>query len=168
MSILEFGSSVQNSSPLSANIQAKSVRNVLSGNIGLRALAARCDHLDRLSVLVAAHMPPELRTHCHVANVTDGALVLCAESAAWTTRLRFHAPTLLAALRVQPEFTALHEIRVRVASPRAATPPPPTAHTPRLPPAAADHLKAAAACIEAPALKAALLRLAARGRNAAS
>jgi hypothetical protein len=153
---------------MSGNIPVKSVLNVLGGHSGLRSLAARCDYLDKLAALVAAHMPPELRARCHVANVSEGVLILCAESAAWTTRLRFHAPTLLAALRVQPEFTALHEIRVRVATPQAAPRTPPATPAPQLPAAAADHLRAAAACIEAPALRAALLRLAARGRSGGS
>ncbi len=137
------------------------MRNVLNGHTGLRTLAARCDRLEQLSALVAAHVSPALRPYCRVANVVDGALILSCDSAAWTTRLRFHAPTLLAALRAQPELADLREIRVRVTAPQtpAASAP---AHVPYLPRSAADHLMAAAACIEVPALKAALLRLATR------
>lgn len=151
---------------MSGNTPAKSVQSVLGGHTGLRALAARCDRLERLSALVAAHIPPSLRPYCRVANVADGVLVLCSDSAAWTTRLRFHAPVLLAALRVQPELADLREIRVRVGAPQTPEAPAPL-HTPHLPPAAADHLRAAAACTEAPALRAALLRLASRGADAA-
>lgn len=136
---------------------------ILSGTTGpLQSLAEHCARLDRLSALVAGCTPEPLNRHCRVANVADGVLILYSDGAGWTTRLRFHAPNLLDCLRRHPELGHLREIRVRPSPPE----PQPAAEAlriPHLPAAAADHLRSAAAAIPAPGLRAALLRLAARG-----
>lgn len=141
---------------------ARSVHKVLSGRGPLQTLAEHCARLDRLSALVAEHMPEPLNRHCRVANVADGTLVLYSDGAGWTTRLRFHAPHLLDRLRGHPELGHLREVRVRQAPPEPP-PAPETLRIPYLPACAAAHLRAAAATMPSPALRAALLRLAARG-----
>jgi len=139
------------------------VHNILTGPGHLAALREHCSRLDEISAVVEANLPAPMNRHCRVANVTDGVLVLVSAGTGWSTRLRFHAPQLLDALRARPGLGHLREIRVRPAPPKAVEAGE-ALRIPHLPAQAARHLRAAADAISAPALRAALLRLASRGR----
>lgn len=150
--------------------QAKSVHKVIAGPTGtLGRLAAYCARLERLSALVAERLPEPLKQHCRVANINDGSLVLYSTGPGWTTRMRFYAPELLQELRRQPGLSGLREICVRQAPPPEPPPSSRPTHMRHLSPAAAAHLEAAATALTtAPALQAALRRLAAHGSGCAS
>jgi hypothetical protein len=140
----------------------KSVRTILDGTNGLlKTLVESCARAERVAKLVAGQLPEPLARHCRAANLADGILTLHSDSPVWTTRLRFVGPRLLESLRRHPDLGEAREVRIR------STPvlPARSAHhplrpLPRLSPAAANHLREAALTISAPALRAALLRLA--------
>ncbi len=68
---------------------------------------------------IRSHLPPPLAGHCRHARIQGRELILHVDSPAWHSRMRFHAPALLRALRAQ----APHLQRVRV---RVLPPPPPS------------------------------------------
>ncbi len=152
----------------SAKITAKSVHKILSGDRGaLGALRQRQATLERAVARIGALLPAPLDRHCRIAALDDGALVLHVDAPAWLTRLRLERPRLLAALRAQPEFAGLREIRFRIAPESAIPPQPPPAPPARvLPPSAAAQLRATASTLSDPGLREALLRLARRAEQA--
>ncbi len=142
---------------------ARSVRSLLSGDRGpLQRLVGHGHRLERVSALLPDLLPAPLNRHCRVANISDGILVIHTDAPIWTTRLRFHNPRLLADLRERLGAGALREIRLRTAPEPSAPVRRAELRTAILPDAAAAHLRAAAASIADPALRDALLRLAAR------
>jgi hypothetical protein len=148
---------------IDTKIIAKSVHSILSGDRGpLWALAEHRARLERAGALVGASLPAPLNRHCRVANLSHGVLLLHVDATAWITRLRFHSPRLLDALRRHPELGIVREIQFRTApvAERHVSPPDPRRR--ELPAAAAAHLRAAASTLSEPALRAALLRLAGR------
>ena len=56
---------------------------------------------------------PEVAAHCRPASLTDGELVLVAESSAWATQLRLLVPTLSARLAEQVGAGVVKGISVR-------------------------------------------------------
>ena len=64
--------------------------------------------------LLADSVDPSLAGHFQVANLRQNHLILLAPSAAWATRLRMEAQSLLQTLR-RSGFAALADIEVRVA-----------------------------------------------------
>lgn len=127
----------------------------------LCAMATHCARLERLNALVGACLATPLDRHCRVANLEGGTLTLHSDGPGWTTRLRFEVPQLLRTLRREPEFSGLNDIRIRQASLPPATPPVPPRMA-RLSPETGRHLRMVAAATDIPALREALLRLAAR------
>lgn len=128
----------------------------------LSAMASHCVRLERLNALVGACLATPLDRHCRVANLDGGILTLHSDGPGWTTRLRFEGPRLLRTLRREPEFSGLSDIRIRQTPPPPASPQPRAPHTARLSPTTGRHLQAVAAATDIPALREALLRLAAR------
>lgn len=61
-------------------------------------------------------MPAELARHVTGAVLHDDTVVILADSAAWATRIRFHAPELLD--RLAPRYDgAVARVRVKVRPP---------------------------------------------------
>jgi hypothetical protein len=143
---------------------AKTVQSVIDAGGPLCAIAAHCARLERLNSLVGACLPPPLQQHCRVANLERGVLTLHSDGPGWTTRLRFELPRLLRSLRQEPEFSRLEDIRLKQA-PAIMAPPQPLRQAVRLSTTAGDHLRAVAATTQIPALREALLRLAARAAS---
>lgn len=75
---------------------------------------------------VRSLLPAPLATHCLHARIDGRTLILHVDSPVWHSRLRFHARSLVNALR--SEAPHLSEVRIRTLPPQsrnAATPPPP-------------------------------------------
>lgn len=141
---------------------AKSVLHIMGAGGALCAMATHCARLERLTALVGACLATPLDRHCRVANLEGGILTLHSDGPGWTTRLRFEGPRLLRTLRREPEFSGLSDIRIRQATPPPAPPPPAAPRIARLSPETGQHLRMVAAATDIPALREALLRLAAR------
>lgn len=127
------------------------------------ALIERGRLLRQLSESVRDCLPLACAEHCAVANYHDGQLVLATESPAWSARLRFHARDVTRLLKDR------HGLRVRqvrvVVSPAAVSPTPKRGARRDLSHKSAELLQQAAAGIEDPALRGALLRLARNSRR---
>jgi hypothetical protein len=145
----------------------KSVHAILGDTSGiLKTLIDSCTRIEHLSKIVAEQLPDPLARHCRAIQLTNGVLTLQSDSPVWVTRLRFIGPRLLETLRRHPELGAAREIRIKVAPPVVTdVARNPLRPLPRLSPAGAAHLRAAASTITAPDLRAALLRLAGRGQG---
>lgn len=148
------------SRPLPARATAALLREVKP----LRALFGEARRIDRLQQLVDSELQPAAREHCHVASWREGQLLLIVTDGHWATRLRYQQRRLLRQLQAFEEFAGLERIHFKV------QPPPPARHSPRrttpLSASAADNLQATAEGIRDPKLRAALERLASRGRIA--
>jgi hypothetical protein len=119
----------------------------------LRALFGEALRLERLQRLLESQLQPAAREHCRVASWREGCLLL----------MRYQQRRLQRQLEAMEEFAGLLRIQFKV------QPPPPPRHqpaaTPPLSSNAADSIQAAAQGIRDPALRAALERLASRGKT---
>ena len=77
----------------------------------------------QLLAQVRDRLPPPLAAHCLHARIDGKTLILHVDSPVWHSRLRFHARSLLNALR--PQAPTLSDVRIRVLPPppRRAEPP---------------------------------------------
>ena len=77
-------------------------------------LLAKIELVKQLNQFIAAHLEPSLAAQCRVANLRDGILILSTTSPAWKHKLRFAALELLSSLRVNPRWSYLKSIEVRI------------------------------------------------------
>ena len=129
----------------------------------LRQLTEKARQMGTLGGDLRAALPASIVPHVRLATITDGCLVLQAESPAWAAQLRFKTPEILASLHRHPAFAGVRSIRIRnnLDAPTAvASGPQARLHMGR---DAAAALRAQAGCTEDPQLKAALERRARRG-----
>ncbi len=142
----------------------KSFANLLAGTHELRNFTAKIDHLKQMNEIISSKLEPALASHCHVANLRDGTLVLATTSPAWNHKLRFSALDLLSSLRADPRWSGLKSIEVRVDYlPSTETTSPPKRNRPlTLSADNAQLIKQAADNILDPNLAAAMRRLALR------
>lgn len=128
----------------------------------LRALFGEARRIDRLQHLLESQLQPAAREHCRVASWREGCLLLIVTDGHWATRLRYQQRRLLRQLQAIEEFAGLERIHFKV------QPPPPARHEPPrttpLSACAADNIHATAEGIRDPRLRAALERLASRGK----
>jgi hypothetical protein len=119
-------------------------------------LAKRAGQLDALDRALRQTLPTPLREQARFADLRNDRLVFLASSPAWASRLRLMQTQLLATAHALG--TRASSVTVKVA------PPPPVKIEPDrskpLSPAAAMHLKAAAASVTDPELQALFLELA--------
>lgn len=145
--------------PLTARAPAALLREARP----LKALFGEARRLDQLQQLVDDQLQPAAREYCRVASWRDGTLLLIVTDGHWATRLRYQQRRLQRQLEAMEEFAGLLRIQFKV------QPPPPPRHqpaaTPPLSSNAADSIQAAAQGIRDPALRAALERLASRGKT---
>lgn len=145
---------------------ARSITQVLADDSDrLRTLVTRARLLQRWTAGLRRHLPAALRAHCAVGAVADQTLVVCADSAAWASKLRFHAPTLLPKLRELPGLEDLQQLRVKVAPPMPAATAAVTGRRPLMSAAGARMIDGCAQAVRDPSLKQALQRLATRGSD---
>ena len=129
-----------------------------SRDSGLKTLLDRGDELLRLTEEVRAQLPLPLSLHCTVGGLRDGRITLVADTPAWAARLRFHGPALL-----QKLGRGLSQVRVIISPPRQDRQPP--RRRAQLSESSARLLGDTASGVDDPQLRAALLRLARRGRS---
>lgn len=125
-------------------------------------LASKAAELDALDRALRQTLPTSLRNQVRFAQVRGDRLVFLASSPAWASRLRLMQTQLLATAHALG--TRAGSVTVKVA------PQPPVATEPDrskpLSPAAAVHLKAAAASVTDPELRALFLELASLAETA--
>ena len=122
----------------------------------------RIRYLESVDEALQQLLGPSLAGHCRVANITRDSLVLQAASAAWGSRLRYLAPSLLQQLSKRLGWNEVKHTKVQVR---------PEAFPEREKPARRAHLSRKSAAMlrevaentEDPRLRDALLRLSQRG-----
>lgn len=125
------------------------------------ALSKRLDEDSRLHHAWHSRVGEPLASHAHPVRYAAGLLFVHVDTAAWASRLRHEMPALVAALRANPVFRDLVNVRFRVLpkAPAVAAstrvPPKPT----RLSAAAIKVISQTASTIADPGLRAALERL---------
>lgn len=126
-------------------------------------LLAHARRLHALSALLHRCLTPELAPHARLLRWEEGQLTVQTDSAAWATRLRYLAPQLLRCLQQLPPFAEARRIEIHIApvGTPAATKKPQPAH---LSPDSAYLIEVYAATVTDPHLRAALQRLARRGK----
>ena len=129
---------------------------------GFARLAAKAAELDALDRALRQTLPTSLRDQVRFARARGDRLVFLASSPAWASRLRLMQAQLLATAHALG--TRASSVTVKVApQPPAATEPD---RSKPLSPAAALHLKAAAASVTDPELRALFLELASLAETA--
>ena len=119
-------------------------------------LARKADALEALDRALRQTLPSPLREQVRFADLRHDRLVFLASSPAWASRLRLMQTQILATARAIG--TCASSVTVKVApQPPAATAPD---RSKPLSPAAASHLRAAAASISDPELRVLFLELA--------
>ncbi len=145
------------------NDQPRSVAELLSSGPLPRLL----DHarlLARLQQALQTALPADLAPHCRVLNLRNQTLTLAAQGSAWAARLRYQVPALLQHFARQRTVT-VRTIRVKVAGPTAKPQEKPKRNA-HLSPSNARLLEQTASALQDPGLRAALLRVASRGKKA--
>lgn len=95
----------------------KSFEQLLTSSEQLQQIIKKSELLQQLDHKVKNLITDQtLRTHCQVANLRDGVLVIATDNANWATRLRYLTGNLLAELRKQPEFAGIASIKCYVKS----------------------------------------------------
>lgn len=125
-------------------------------------LAARAREVDLVSQRIVPNLPSPLREHVGFAGLRNDRLLLLVESPAWATRARMDRARILAA--VHSLGFAASSVAAKVA-PRLA-PSGDSITTPPLSPGSARAIRAAAAAIADPDLRALFLELAALAESA--
>lgn len=120
------------------------------------SLARKAGELDALDRALRQTLPTPLREQVRFAHLRNGRLVFLASSPAWAARLRLMQTQILATARAIG--TCAGSVTVKVAPPLPVATQPDRSKP--LSPAAAVHLKAAAASITDPELKGLFLDLA--------
>ncbi len=129
----------------------------------LSRFVSKVEQLSKLNRAVLKKLDPTIASHCRVANLRDGILILTTHSPIWGHKLRFQGAELLSALRTEPTFCSIKSIQSQVI-------PKETREThsaalqalpkPSMSPISAAVLQDAALDIESPKLKQSMLNLA--------
>ena len=93
-------------------LDPKPMGQLLTGN-SLKHLVSKAKQITAADEALQAFLPGDLAAHCHVMNITENALVIKVDSAAWATQLRYLTPDLLIALQ-RAKMGTLTTIRYRV------------------------------------------------------
>jgi hypothetical protein len=90
----------------------RQLKDLLAGN-DLSVLLRRAREAGELDARVRALLPDELALHVTGAALHGDTVVVLVDSAAWASRLRFHAPEL--AERLAPRYDgAIARVRIKV------------------------------------------------------
>ena len=92
--------------------EPKQLKDLLAGN-DLSQLVLRAREAGELDARVRSLLPEALAAHVTGAVLHEHTVVVLADSAAWATRIRFHAPELVA--RLAPRYDgAVTRVQVKV------------------------------------------------------
>ena len=139
----------------------KNLCNYLSGHVFTRWSHER-DIAHQLESVWNDRIELPLAAHTHPTSYRAGRLLVHADSSVWANRLRHQQIHAMQTLRQDRFFEGLVELRVRVAPPSETSLTDSNRPQARLSEASTRVIKAVAADIKDPALKAALERLGAR------
>jgi hypothetical protein len=129
----------------------------------LRDLTRAVRQLSELQQILAKNAPPALTQSCCVKQLRAGILYLSADNAAVASQLRQLTPRLIAGYQKQGSEVTSIRIEVQVGKP--AKRPPSAAENRSLSTESIENIKGLAERLEDSPLKAALTRLANRGRR---
>ena len=94
--------------------RAKSVADILDTPDGvLKGLLKQSNNLKSINDSVQQMLPDELKDHCQVSEFNQTSLIITAENAAWSTRLRYISSELLANLRKAGHYS-LANIQIKI------------------------------------------------------
>ena len=94
--------------------QAEHISNICTNNNQLNVLAKRARQLEQLDTAFQASLPAEFVAHCRLVNISDNALIVHTDNAAYASLLRFQASTLCQALSAQlPQTIDKLDVKVR-------------------------------------------------------
>ncbi|GAA4363247.1 DciA family protein [Kangiella marina] len=94
--------------------RAKSVADILSKPDSLlKGLLKQSNSLKSINEDVQKLLPDELKDHCMVSEYNQTSLIITAENAAWSTRLRYISSDLLTNLRKAGHYS-LANIQIKV------------------------------------------------------
>jgi len=127
----------------------------------LQRITRQAERLQAINCLLNEQLPPLLVGHCCAYHTTATQLTIGVDNACWLTQLRFLTANILIKLRRQPQFADLQKIKYQVNPPITVKPSPPSNQPSELSSSIRAHAQAAAFTIQDPALKQALLKLAA-------
>ncbi|MDU9410717.1 DciA family protein [Pseudomonas sp. zfem005] len=144
-------------------LPARSPAALLREEKPLKALFNQAQRIDHLQHLLESQLQPAARQHCRVASWREGCLMLIISDGHWATRLRYQQRRLQRQLQALGEFATLTKIIFKVQPPQGSARAP--GRTIELSAFAAESIQATAEGIEDPKLRAALERLAERGRK---
>lgn len=100
------------------NIGKLSIQYLQYDTQALGPLSDKLKEIRRWNRILTENMPADslsLLQHCHIIHADKTTITLIIDSPNWATRVRFLTPTLIAALKRQPEFGDLTTIRHKVA-----------------------------------------------------
>lgn len=80
----------------------------------LSTLFDKLKQLKQLNQLLAEYLDAKLVTHCQVANLENGSLIVITDNAIWATQFRFQIPDLLPKLRQHPALYHLKNIACKI------------------------------------------------------
>lgn len=132
----------------------KSISNLLQSK-----LVKKARDLDKLEHLVHACLPNNCRQHVKIAGIKDKCLVLIVDSPVWSSRIRLYTNNILDLLK-QHKLAEAQKIRIRL-SPAEPVKPEQVFEKRHLDERSSKLIEQTADSIDDPALKQALLKLAA-------
>ncbi len=77
-------------------------------------LIKQAKSIENLKASFSQMLEPELAEHCQMGCYHLGILTIFTDSAAWATRLRYQAPTILSKLRESVQWAGCCSIQVKV------------------------------------------------------
>ncbi len=134
----------------------------------IKGLLDRASFLNQLTYYLRTILPETVAPHCQVANIkmvrNNMNLVLITDSPAWSTKVRFYLPTILAHMKKRPELQQLNSVRFKT-RPREYHVEDEQIRVVHMSNESAHLIAQAANSTQDKTLKAALKRLSNRGRN---
>lgn len=119
----------------------------------LAGLLARAQKMLSLQDQLNTALPPDYQDYCQLISYRNGLLILQADTAAWSTKLRFQEPQLIKQLKQLKSFDDIQKIKIKVRPKYTKTNPKIKAKP--LSPESTEHLRKVAESFDQPALSAA-------------
>lgn len=87
---------------------------ILQQQSGLHGLLEHARLVGQLQHVLHACLPAAAAAHCHLADYSQGRLLIIIDNAHWATRMRYQQDQLAQRLRRHNEFADLRQIQFRV------------------------------------------------------
>jgi len=143
------------------NRTSKSLYRLLRGSLP-SSVVEHARQLSRIERAVLSALPDQFVSHCRIANLRHGELLLWADSPAWAAKLRYLIPGLQSAILETLQIEIRHTtIQIDPVAERR----PAEGKNRSITEVGSNHLEQAAATTDYPPLRNALNRLARHGRK---